>query len=1705
MNGERFGWWGSLRHGGLLIAPSKLEEFFAAEVEPLRPGLETWLRRDLTRLDTGRAEDRARFLDTVLEPVLRLGWPDGDGRDVGRWLKGPDVPPEWAHQAVTGEGVKPRRVWLGANGAILPVFVADSERLGVGRGRRDAARVSEWLRKAGRRIALLTNARQWRLVYAGLDHEAFAEWDTGLWFEEGGTGLQVMALRVLVGLDALTPEREGEPARLLAAIEASRKGQAELSSVLGERVRLAVELLIREHGAALAALEGVEPRHIYLAATRMMMRLIVVLFAEARDLLPRDNPRYHGSYGLQGLRESLDAVGRGSGAERLRHRFGGWPRILGLFRLVHEGSPHEALPVLRYGGGLFEPGDRTAGDPVRRALAVLEDRQRAPSDAVVHQVLELLTRSKVKVRQGRAATWVDAPVEFSDLSTEYIGILYEGLLDYELRAAAEGDPVVFLNLGDEPALPLSRLEGLDDAAVKKLVDQFNKKARAAVVSEAEGEEEDENVEDDVEGDVEEQDHEDDDDHEADRNDEEAGQEDQVLGQDDHDHADDDESRQAGRQRAVAWARRAVAAGVLVRKPRGRGAEARRAYEAELAKAAEQIVLRVVLPGEWYLVRFGGTRKGSGTFYTRPALASPTVHRTLRPLAYQLPEGMQEDTATVADWRPRKPEEVLALKVCDPACGSGSFLVGSLRFLTAALAESLWAHGRIQQQGDQTLVTLAEGRPGGASLAEELLPCRPDEEQFDARLRGRLKRYVVERCLYGVDLDPLAVELCRLALWVETMDRSLPFSFLDHKIKCGNALVGCWFDRFRHYPALAWERQGGDEGHSNGVHFPRGARGGAIKAAKEEVKTQLREAITGARTLWERIDGHTPGEIHDEALAVLEQMHRLPVHETEARAAFYRERIVGSPTLERLREAFDAWCAVWFWPADKLDVAPLPLSLAALSAEATAIVAALTREHHFFHWEIEFPDVFAREQSGFDTVVGNPPWDIQKPNSKEFFSNLEPLYRTYGKQEALRRQTELFREREADEGRWLEYNSRFKTLSNFVKHAGSPFGDGAAEGSGFSLARGRGSAELHEAWARQRARSGGYADPEHPFIHQGSADINSYKLFLEQSHALLRSDGRLGMIAPSGLYTDKGTTELRKLFLTRCRWEWLFGFENRDRIFDIHRSFKFGPVIVAKGGETEAIRAAFMHRDLADWEEGENHVIPYRRAQVERFSPNTFAILELRNRRDLEILEKIYANSVLLGDQSDDGWKIKYAREFDMTNDSKLFPPRPQWEAKGYRGDEYGRWLLGKWHERERSSPGDRAIARWEMAPGVILSQDGEAWIHEDEVEDVALPLYEGRMIGQFDFSEKGWVSGRGRRAVWRDIGWTEAKPLEPQFLMGIGHFLERCAGGGAFRAADGGKLGFMDVTSATNTRTMIASVVGDVPSGNKVPILVGPSPLLLVGLLNSYVYDFALRSRLGGTTLNFFIAEETPLPRRSTHSDLFREIGVLSARLTVLHPMFGPIWLRYRDSLGSSPWRTLWAVTEHERKRIRAVVDAAVAMLCGLDRDEFAWVLHDCDRLTSALSDSQGTRLLDPKGFWRVDKGQEPELRSTTLALIAFQDLERMRYPPGQWNLPGHVRLADFGLGRDARAATSLPVAGALGDRFYPFQLEQSAEESWKECELHARNILGETGFRQLQHEIAAGKPPYAAREVPARRVAEDRPLDYDAGPQAGHQPDLFK
>jgi hypothetical protein len=1648
--------WDRLRHGGLLLDAPRLQVVGRLEPPALSRHHEEELRRQASALLAGNT-DASVFVAFVLERVC--GFSPGDGT----WLRGSAVGSEWNRRTPMGETAKPRHLWLGPHGASLPVFLDTEKQIGLGRGRRTASQVVQWLRAGPEKLALLTNGRQWRLIFAGLDFDAWCEWDVDLWFEEGALSPQVHALRTLLSLRVFTPPTDGQPAPLLAAILDSRKGQAELSAALGERVREAVELLVQAHGEALAERCNLDDAaETYRAAVRVVMRLVVVLFAESRDLLPRDNALYHGAYGVGGLLEELEKTAA-RGGNRLARSYSAWPRLLALFRLVHLGSHHPALPVPAYGGELFAPAMPEATDGLSRALHVFEsaafDTSRAiVSDHDVHRLLEKISRTRVRLRQGRQHTWVTVPVDFSDLSSEYIGILYEGLLDFELRTA-KGDPVIFLAVGNQPALPLTRLEGMDDKTLAALLEKMKDTSKKGD-DEGEGSEEAEEAEEEADGDE--------DEGVADGVDADAA--DSTVSEDTD--ADGGDQRHTTRTRAEVWARRAVEAGKLVVKPRGTlTPEKRRAYDEAVARKARQLVVRVVLPGEWFLVRWGGTRKGSGTFYTRPGLAVPTVQRTLRPLAYtppEKPDGTPDTDAPAQEWTPRLPEEILSIRVCDPSCGSGTFPITALRYLTDAVFEAVHRHGRVtSDQGDRSVVALlgdCNGRRNEvAQLRRELIPCRPDDASFEPRLKALLKRYVVERCIYGVDFNPLAVELCRLSLWIETMDRTLPFSFLDHKVKCGNSLVGAWFDQFLHYPAMAWKnREGGDKSHSNGVHFQRGVRGNAYNAfLTERVTPDLRRLLEGRTLFSEDLLGRATA-VHDDALDALSRLHDLPVHDSAERSRLYREELAGSAAHQSLKAALDLWCACWFWPADELEDAPLPTTLANPTQATRAVAARIAIDYRFFHWELEFPDVFRESGSGFDAVLGNPPWDIAKTNSKEFFSDLDPLYRGLGNPEA--RQRQIFADATVERA-WLDYCERFVAWSNFVKYTSNPFGDpeqAAMAGDSFSIVRGGGNTALHAEWRAVRSRAQGFSDPAHPFRSQGASDLNLYKLFAEQMVRLLRPGGNVGVVLPASIYNDSGAGPLRRLLLTQCDLQWLFSFENRAKIFPIDSRFRFCCMIARRGSPTKSVRVAFGRRDLSDWVEAERIVIEVAGEDLHMFSPISSSIPEVESAQDLDVLRTLFANGTVLGGQKAAAWGVKYnsnTADYHMT-----------------KGRLAGRFL-----------PADTALAgATSVAPG--------HWKFGDKT---FVALYTGKMVAPFDFAYQRWVSGSGVRATWESLDFS-AKDWCPEFVAPVEGIRHRWQGGT--------RLVFRDITNATNERTMLAAVIPAWPCGNKVPLLAEEGQMsvarqLALGcLLNSFAYDFVVRNRITGVNLNKFIVDETPVPELDS---VPLELSVIGARLSMVHEVFAGAWLELLHAcpaLGDRPWKEHWVVDPLDRVELRAISEAIVAHLFGLTEPQFRWILRNCDHPKDRLAELSFRTQLPAKGFWRTGIGSAehpwrqawacgPEVRLTNLAIVAFIELARLKassdgdlatsvraFAPasgrGGWKLPERLRLRDYGLGQDERAdeAQTLRPAQPCEDA----RRDCDTQNSWRECQQvaeHLRTLWGGTRNELPDPPSVAARP----------------------------------
>jgi hypothetical protein len=718
-------------------------------------------------------------------------------------------------------------------------------------------------------VGLVTDGRWWALVWAPRrGATGAAVWDASLFSEEPA------ALQALAGL--LQRSRflaAAPPDRLPALLAESLERQEEVTETLGRQVREAVEMLVttldrldRESGGSLLA--GVDDDDLYAGVVTVMMRVVFLLFAEERRLLPSDDNLYVTAYSVGHLVDQLDQQASLAGEQTLEYRTAAWHRLLALTRAVSAGVAHEDLRLPAYGGGLFDPDrypwleGRAPGDPATAA------RPPAVDDRTVLRMLRAVQYVNISGKRRR--------LTFRALDVEQIGYVYEGLLELEVRTAAA--PV--LGLARPSGWP-QRIKYDAEVTLPEASARLGAAALAGWLAERTG-----------------------------------------------------------------WTAKRTQAALDKPSDSERVAALRRAAgnDSALTRAITPFlgVLRdderglpvLALPGGRYVTR-SSRRAATGTHYTPRALAEEVAEGALQPLVYR--PGPLE-TGDQARWRPRPSDQILALRVADIAMGSGAFLVAACRYLADKLVEAWQAEGR----ADALAAARHQeaGRAGADAETEGIL--------LDAR------RLVAEHCLYGVDINPLAVEMAKLSLWLITMDRERPFGFLDDRLVHGDSLLGLTdpqqLEELHLIPA------DGRRLHDGTLDFADG----------------WRSRLQQAADLRRRITAHPVTEIRD----------------IEHKARLLAEAVELSGTLTAAADAVTATgLAAAKLQGKKCDGAFLALSIrvanslddpAGLEKWAQPTLQAgkppgiVDREP--LHWPLAFPEVFAdAAQPGFDAILGNPPF------------------------------------------------------------------------------------------------------------------------------------------------------------------------------------------------------------------------------------------------------------------------------------------------------------------------------------------------------------------------------------------------------------------------------------------------------------------------------------------------------------------------------------------------------------------------------------------------------------------------------------------------------------------------------------------------------------------------------------------------------------
>lgn len=577
---------------------------------------------------------------------------------------------------------------------------------------------------------------------------------------------------------------------------------------------------------------------------------------------------------------------------------------------------------------------------------------------------------------------------------------------------------------------------------------------------------------------------------------------------------------------------------------------------------------------------GNARKTTGSYYTPDSLVQVLLDSALEPVI-----------ASAMAKNPANPiEALLGLSIVDPACGSGHFLLAAARRLAAHVA-------RLQ----------ANGTPSAAEYRHAL-------------------RQVVGRCIFGVDLNPMAVELCKVSLWMEAVEPGLPLTFLNSHIQRGNALLGTTPELMaKGIPDAAWDPIEGDDKKIASALKKRNKK----HAAEEQTEMPFiaSPAVQESQSVTRAIlDLDAESDTSVEALAKKEERW---------------DGILGSHEYRHQKFVADAWCAAFVWPkqsGDFTDAAPtnelwrqLRDGQGQAPALTTKTVGELAEQYRFFHWHLQFPQVLAT--GGFDVVLGNPPWERISLKEKEWFAQRDP--------EVAKAETGAL---------------RLKRIAEL-------------ERTNPELYRGFVSAKQVAAGEKNLLRRSG------AFPLCGQGDVNTFAVFAELGKRLSR--GRSGLVLPTGIVSTETTQDFVAELVKAEQLVSVFDFDNRAGIFPaVQGNVRFCLLVISRG-QSSVIHAAAQLRSTAELSNSQK---TWRLTQtdIRRINPNTLTMPLFPSGQDAELVAGIYSRLRCLDESGADypgRWNVPMQRMLHMGDDSHLFKTDDQLGDYGY--DRQGEtWVKG---------------------------------------------------------------------------------------------------------------------------------------------------------------------------------------------------------------------------------------------------------------------------------------------------------------------------------------------------------------------------------------------------------------------------------------------
>ncbi|MFD8318205.1 Eco57I restriction-modification methylase domain-containing protein [Kitasatospora purpeofusca] len=885
-------------------------------------------------------------------------------------------------------------------------------------------------------------------------------------------------------------------------------------------------------------------------------------------------------------------------------------------------------------------------------------------------------------------------------------------------------------------------------------------------------------------------------------------------------------------------------------------------------------------------RIGNDRKKTGSYYTPAALTETLLDSTLNPVIDDAVKrgGQRASTEGYLDPADTIVEELLSLTVCDPACGSGHFLVAAAR-----------------------------------RIAKRVASVRERNPEPTAEAVRHAMHEVVERCVYGVDLNPMAVELAKVSLWLEAMEPGRPLGFLDSHIKHGNGLIGATPALMRGgIPDRAFKRTEGDneawaKSLLNRNTIERGGQGELFEVETETNVTNASFAL-GLR----RITAAPAGDLSD----------------IRRKEAAYQEWSTSALYLRALHLA-DAWCAAFVWVKDE-DSPPAITHKVFRSLEDPEGDAApqsthdeilrLRDQYTFFHWQLEFPEIFTVPENGeestdrgavdpttgwaggFSCVVGNPPWDKVDFEDKKYFSVVAPEIAEISGTARRTRIAEWEQENPAAGGQYREARRAVKGTFHFAGDSGV-----------FRLcAKG--------------------------LTVKGVNSLQTDPLFAEQMTNLVAPNGRFGLILPTAIATGAGSQYLFGDFTQRGVLASLYDFENRrpksqalptgGKWFEsVDSRYKFCLLsLTGRAARAGASRVGFFLSEITDLEDP-HRVFALDPEDLARINPNTGTLPVFRTQRDADITADIYRRlPVLWNEKRRDGnpWGIAFKNLFNMTDDSDLFRTREHLEAEGWklRGNvfERGENRMLPVYEAKMVDFFNHRAADVVKSSTAVNRQNQPSYLSPEELQDPErspLPL--------------NWIQRDGTIPTQRNNKDVNVRGITLRLTEENWDHDWLC--------------GWCDVTASTNERTAIPAFLPRTAVGHTYPLMLPrvapPLVAALVATQSSLVFDFVSRQKISDAHMKLFIWKQLPVP---TPTAVKPHLSFLIPRvLELVYTAYDMTPLGHDLGDRGEPFR--W--DEDRRAQLRAELDAYFFLVYGVSREDADYILESFQTETGGLKNNE--------------------------------------------------------------------------------------------------------------------------------------------------------